>query len=192
MRKLHCVLYSALILFLLLPQLSPAQTKQQNHGGRIETSYDGFSHETVMTLQKMRISCAGVKDTFKDACISMMVSLHCRGVQAYYVNYVTLHLMFETKAWDQRHAMDQRQLSVVVNNETLRLGEMKLISQNVSESLTETLGITFPYDSFKKITEAQFVELQVGPSRFMLRNKNIEALRDLNSRVVVAKPTESN
>jgi hypothetical protein len=198
MRKLHRLFYSALILLLLVPQVEPAsisraQTKQQNHGGKIETSYDGFSHETVMSLQKMRVSCEGMKNTFKDACVSMMVSLHCRGVQAYYVNHVTLHLMFETRAWDQRHPIDQRQLSVVVNNETLRLGQMKLISQTTSESMTETLGITFPYDSFKKITEAQFVEVQVGSSRFMLRNKNIEALRDLNSRVVNAvKPAESD
>jgi len=75
---------------------------------------------------------------------------------------------------------------------------MKLISQNVSDSMTdararETLGLTFSYDLFKKIAEAQFVEVQVGASRFMLRNKNIEALRDLNSRVVNAvKPADSN
>ena len=204
MRKLHCVFYSALILFLFLPQVEPgsislAQTKQQNHGGKIETSYDGFSHETVMTLQKMKVSCEGIKNTFKDdLCVSMMVSLHCLGVQAFHVNYVTLHLMFETNAWDQRHPIDQRQLSVVVNNETLRLGQMKLIGQNVSDSMTdararETLGLTFSYDLFKKIAEAQFVEVQVGASRFMLRNKNIEALRDLNSRVVNAvKPADSN
>lgn len=198
MRKLHCVFYFALILFLLVAHVDPAsvslaQTKQQNHGGKIETSYDGFSHETVMTLQKMRVSCEGIKNTFNNACVSMMVSLHCRGVQAYYVNYVTLHFMFETRAWDQRHPIDQRELSVVVNNETLRLGQMKLISQNVDDAMTETLGITFPYAAFKTITEAQFVEVQVGTSRFMLRNKNIEALRDLNGRVVnVAKPAESN
>ena len=198
MRKLHCVFYSALILFLFVPQVGPtsvslAQTKQQSHGGKIESSYDGFSHETVMTLQKMKVSCDGIKNTFKDACVSMMVSLHCLGVQAFHVNYVTLHLMFETRAWDQRHPIDQRQLSVVVNNETLRIGQMKLISQTTSESMTETLGITFPYDAFKKIAEAQFVEVQVGASRFMLRNKNLEALRDLNARVVnPVKPADSN
>ena len=138
----------------------------------------------------MRISCNGIKNTFKDACVSMMVSLHCRGVQAFHVNYVTLQLMFETKAWDQRHAIDQRHLSVVVNNETLRLGQMELISQDGGETMdnmTETLGIRLPYEAFKKIAGAQFVEVQVGPSRFMLRNKNLEALRDLNARVVDAK-----
>lgn len=193
MRKASYVSYCALILLLLVLSVCPdsastaAQSAAASHGGKIASTYDGFNHETVMSLQKMRISCNGIKNTFKDACVSMMVSLHCRGVQAFHVNYVTLQLMFETKAWDQRHAIDQRQLSVVVNNETLRLGQMKLISQDVGDNMTETLGITLPYEAFKKIAGAQFAEVQVGPSRFMLRNKNLEALRDLNGRVVDAK-----
>lgn len=193
MRKLNCLSGCGLLLLLLVSPIwsdsgsRAAQSKAISHGGKIETTYDGFSHETVMSLQKMRISCSGIKDTFKDACVSMVVSLHCRGVQAFHVNYVTLQLIFETKAWDQRHAINQRQLSVVVNNETLRLGEMKLISQQTGDSMTETLAITFPYDIFKQIAAAQFAEMQVGPSRFLLRNKNLEALRDLNGRVVIKK-----
>jgi hypothetical protein len=49
--------------------------------------------------------------------------------------------------------------------------------------MTETLGIEFPYETFKKMAAAQFVEMQVGPTRFMLRNKNLDAFRDLNNRV---------
>ena len=179
---------TAILLLLVLPlcsnpDLGLAQSKSP-HGGKIDTSYDGFSHETVISLQKMRVSCDGIKAMNKNACVSIAVSLHCLGVQAYNVNYVTLQLMFETSAWDQRHAIDQRNLSVVVNNETLRVGQMKLLSQSVNESMTETLAITFPYDTFKKMADAQFVEMQVGPSRFMLRNKNLEALRDMDRRVV--------
>src|SRR5262245_130808 len=145
------VFYGAAILLLsLLPLCSNPDSglAQSTHGGKIQTSYDGFSHETIISLQKMRVSCEGAKSTFKNACVSMAVSLHCRGVQAYQVDYVTLEFMFETREWDQRHAMDQRSLSVVVNNDTLRIGQMKLMSQSVDDSMTETLGITFPYDSF--------------------------------------------
>jgi hypothetical protein len=178
-----------ILLFVLLTLCSnPGSGMAQSnpsHGGKIEVSYDGFNHETVISLQKMRVSCDGVKGLNKNECVSIAVSLHCLGEQAYKVNYVTLQLMFATSAWDQRHAMDQRNLSVVVNNETLRVGQMKLVSQSVNESMTETLGITFPYEIFKKMADAQFVEMQVGPSRFMLRNKNLEALRDMDKRVVV-------
>ena len=184
-RVYGCIL---ILLFLLLPLCAnPANSIAQSkstHGGKIEVSYDGFNHETVISLQKMRVSCDGIKAMNKNACVSIAVSLHCLGEQAYKVNYVTLQLMFATSAWDQRHAMDQRNLSVVVNNETLRVGQMKLISQSVNESMTETLGITFPYEIFKKMAGAQFVEMQVGPSRFMLRTKNLDALRDMDSRVV--------
>jgi len=188
MRKVNCVFCCALLLLLLAgPRTSsaPAQTKA-NHGGKIGTTYDGINHETVMRLDRMAISCAGIKDSFNNGtCVSMMVSLHCPGVQAFHVKYVTLHLMFKTDAWDHRHTLEQRDLSVVVNNETLRLGRMKLISQDTDAKMMETLGIEFPYEVFQKISAGQFVEMQVGPSRFMLRNKNVDALRDLNNRVVV-------
>lgn len=193
MNKAICVLGCALILLLQVPGSSTksigAPSGEAKHGGKIEVKYDGFNHETVMSLRKMRISCAGIKEAFKGApsCVSIMVSLHCRGTQAFHVNYVNLQLMFETKDWDQRHPVDQRELSVVVNNETVRLGRMNLISQSVDDNMTETLGITFPYEAFKKITQAQFVEMQVGHSRFALREKNLDALRDLNARVVVTK-----
>ncbi|HEX7295153.1 MAG TPA: hypothetical protein VF251_05330, partial [Pyrinomonadaceae bacterium] len=142
------------ISLLLLTSFDPAAARAQsnsNHGGKIETTYDGFSHETLIKLQKMRVSCEGIKSTFKNACVSMSVSLHCLGVQAYKVNHVSMELMFETREWDQRHALDQRALSVVVNNETLRVGQMKLISQTVNDSMTETLGIEFPYETFKQM-----------------------------------------
>jgi len=179
---------ASIFVLLLLPLwLNPSAGRAQsnsNHGGKIETTYDGFSHETLIRLQKMRVSCDGIKSTFKNACVSISLSLHCLGVQAYKVNYVSMQLMFETTEWDQRHPLDQRMLSVVVNNETLRVGQMKLISQAVNDSMTETLGIEFPYETFKKMAAAQFVEMQVGPTRFMLRNKNLDAFRDLNNRVV--------
>ena len=186
MSKVNYLFCCALIfLALIVPGFTIAQTRA-NHGGKIGTTYDGINHETIMRLDRMPISCAAsIKDTFnKGTCVSMMVSLHCPGIQAFHVKYVTLHLMFKTDAWDQRHTPEQRDLTVVVNNETLRVGRMNLISQETNAKMTETLGIEFPYEMFKKISAGQFVEMQVGPSRFMLRNKNLDALRDLNNRVV--------
>src|SRR4030095_3642456 len=150
---------ASICVLLLLPLCSTPTTgiaqSQSTHGGKIEVSYDGFNRETVISLQKMRVSCEGIKAMNKSACVSIAVSLHCLGEQAYKVNYVTLQVMFATSAWHDRHALDQRNLSVVVNNETLRVGQMKLISQTFKESMTETLGITFPYEIFKKLAGAQ-------------------------------------
>jgi len=176
---------ASIVVLLLLPLCFSAATgrPQSNHGGKIQTTYDGFTQETIVSLQKMRISCDGIKSTFKNACVSVSVSLHCSGVQASKVDYVSMQLMFETSAWDERHALDQRTLVIVANNETLRVGKMKLMSQAVNDSMTETLGIEFPYETFKKMAAAQFVEMEVGPTRFMLRNKNLDAFRDLNNRV---------
>lgn len=153
------------------------------HGGQIESNYDGFNHETVVKLRKMKVTCAGKKGSFKDTCVSMIASLHCPGIQLDYVRYVTLQLNFETKDWDQRHPRDQRNLMVVADGETLKLGRMELVSQNVDTLMSEVLQVTMPYRTFRKIALAQLIEVQVGNSRFELREKNLAALRDLNNRV---------
>src|ERR1051326_5761812 len=106
---------------------APAAQKPVNHGGKIDSKYDGFNHETVLRLQKMKVTCDGVKDNFvKDACVSIEVSLHCPGVQLNYVRNVTLQIMFENKDWVHGHPLDQRDLGVVVETEALRLGRMQL------------------------------------------------------------------
>ena len=102
-----------------IPQAPPEPVK---HGGKIETKYDGFNYETVMRLRKMKVNCDGFKDKFKDACVSIEVSLHCPGTQVNYVKHVTLQVVFENKDWVHFHPPDQRDLTVVTDTETLRLG----------------------------------------------------------------------
>ncbi|SRR6266498_1135653 len=154
-----------------------------DHGGKIESRYDGFSHETVVTLSKMRITCGSVEENFKDACVSFVAALHCPGIQLDYVRVASLQLIFQTKAWDQRHPLNHRQLSVVADGETLRIGQMKLISESVNTLMTEVLEVTMPYPVFVKIARARVVEMRVGNSEFELRSENVAALRDLNNRV---------
>ncbi len=48
------------------------------------------------------------------------------------------------------------------------------------------LELNVPYESFKKLALAASVELAVGRTAFELREKNVAALRDLNSRVGAA------
>lgn len=159
------------------------KSQAPDHGGKIESRYDGFNHETIVTLNKMRITCGRVKGNFKDACVSFVAALHCPGIQLDNVRYASLQLIFQTKDWDQRHPLDQRQLSVVADGDTLRLGQMKLVSQNVDTLMTEVLEVTVPYAVFTKIARAQAVEMKVGNTEFELRQQNLAALRDLNNRV---------
>jgi hypothetical protein len=161
-----------------------------NHGGRIETKYDGFNLETVIRLQKMSVTCSSFKEKFKDACASIDVVMHLPGAQLDKVRYVTFQIIFETKNWDQAHGFDQRDLSIVADLETFRFGRMRLVPRTntlLSETMVETLETTVPYPIFKKIAMAQFVELQVGRSRVQLKEKNRAALRDLNSRIITTQ-----
>src|SRR5258708_2132315 len=88
-------------------QVSAPQHKvKANHGGKIESKYDGFRGETVVTLKKMAITCGsykGLNGAGKDTCVSLVASLHFPGEQLERATYVGLILLFETKDWDKRH-----------------------------------------------------------------------------------------
>ncbi len=178
------ILLMCLTLTCLQPAALQALPPVSDHGGNIESKYDGFNHETIITLKKMKVTCAGTKGNFKDACVSVVASLYCPGIQLDYVRYARLQLIFQTKDWDQRHPVDQRELSVVADGETIRLGRMMLASQSTDVLMTEVLEAMVPYKTFKQIAYAQVVEMQVGKSKFELREKNLLAFRDLNNRVM--------
>ena len=175
----------------------PAQTPAPaptpiNHGGKIETAYDGFAHETVVSLKRMSVTCEagrGMESRFKNLCIRLEAALHCPGRQLEYVRRATLRLTFEVKDWDVRHSPGERDLSAVADGETFRLGRMNLRSQAVgegwlAEDSKETLEISVPHDTFLKLARANYVELSVGKTTFPLRDKNLAALRDMNNRVM--------
>ena len=173
-----------------IPQTPPEPVK---HGGKIETKYDGFNYETVMRLRKMKVNCDGLKETFKDACVSIEVSLHCPGTQVNYVRHVMLQVVFENKDWVHFHPPDQRDLIVVTDSETLRLGRMNPVSTSrpgTWDTKVEILEAKISYENFKKIALSQTVGIQVGSDALELREKNRAALKDLNNRVIVA-PTNA-
>jgi hypothetical protein len=164
-----------------------------DHGGKIDMKYDGFNSETVVTLKKMRITCGaakGLQSTFHDTCVSFVASLHCPGVQLDYVRYAKLQLIFESKSWAGGHGHDERELIVVADGESLKLGTMALTKHSIETSqlidvMREALELSLPYETFSKIARADVVEMKVGKSTFALQQKNIDALRDLNNRVKI-------
>lgn len=175
------------IVLLFQPVVTRAQSPAVKHGGKIETRYDGFNYETLARLRKMKVSCDGVGDMFKDACVSIDVTLHFPGSQFNYVRNVALQVIFENKDWVRTHPPEQRDLSISTESETFRFGRMSLITNKKPgqwDSKIEVLEATIPYEAFKKIAQATQVEIKVGPGAVALRDKNVAALRDLNSRVL--------
>ncbi|HVF44408.1 MAG TPA: hypothetical protein VM936_15395 [Pyrinomonadaceae bacterium] len=161
-----------------------------DHGGKIETNYDGFAHETVVALRKMRVACANAEGSgdLKNVCVSLQAALHCPGKQLDYVRRATIRLTFEAKDWDRGHPPNERDLTAVADGETIRLGRMTLMSKEVgegwvAEKMKETLEAVVPYATFVKLARASYVEFSVGKTAFALRDKNVAALRDMNNRV---------
>ena len=188
MKKLALVLACATVM-VFQPTAALPQEEPLKHGGKIETKYDGFNHETVMRLRKMKVNCDGFKDKFKDACVSIEVALHCPGTQLNYVKQVTIQVVFANKDWVHLHPPDQRDLAIVTDTETLRLGRMTHPAKRPGtwDTKEETLEATIPYEMFKKIALSQTIEIQVGRDAVELRRNNVAALKDLNSRVLPPK-----
>ena len=177
------------LVVLFLPSATRAQSAAPKHGGKIESRYDGFNYETLAQLRKMKVSCDGVGDMFKDSCVSIDVTLHFPGSQFNYVRNVTLQVIFENKDWVRIHPPEQRDLSISTESQTFRFGRMGLITRKQPgtwDSKIEILEATIPYEAFKKISQATQVDIKVGPGSVTLRDKNVAALRDLNSRVIPA------
>lgn len=190
MKKLVLILSVSAVLLLQPAGALPQEQKPINHGGKIETKYDGFNYETVMRLRKMKVTCDGFKDKFKDACLSIDVSLHCPGTQLNYVKHVTLQVVFDNKDWVHLHPPDQRDLTVVTDTETLKLGRMTPVSKGETgtwDTKVETLELQIPYAMFKKIALSQRAQIQVGKDAAELRDKNMLALKELNSRVIAVE-----
>jgi hypothetical protein len=189
MKKLVLTLSCAAVLLFQPAGALPQEQKPLNHGGKIEMKYDGFNYETIMRLKKMKVSCDGFKDKFKDACVSIEVTLHCPGTQINYVREVTLQVFFENQDWVHLHPPDQRDLSVVIDTETLRLGNMTPVSAQIGkwDTKVETLEAKISYVAFKKLASSRTAAIQVGQSSVELRDKNIAALKDLNNRIVTAE-----
>jgi hypothetical protein len=124
--------------------------------------------------------------------VSIDVTLHFPGSQFNYVRNVTLQVVFENKDWVRIHPLEQRDLSISTELETFRFGRMRLITNKKPgtwDTKIEVLEATIPYEAFKKIAQATQVEIKVGPGAVILRDNNVAALRDLNSRV---NPASSN
>lgn len=190
MRRLMFVFGCSLVLF----SANAHAQSPVKHGGKIESKYDGFTYETLLRLQKMKVSCDGIKDKFTDACVSIEVTLHMPGMQLNYVRNVTLQVVFEHQDWVRMHSPEERNLSISTYDKTFRLGRMELITNKKSgqwDTKIERLQATIPYDTFKQIIGSDTIEIQVGKDSVMLREKNIAALRDLNNRALTPSNTVS-
>jgi hypothetical protein len=194
MKKLVLILSCSAVLLFQPAGALPQQQKPIDHGGKIETKYDGFTYETVMRLKRMKVSCDGFKDKFKDTCVSIEVALHCPGTQINYVRHVTLQVVFENKDWVHLHSPDQRDLSVVIDTETLRLGTMTPVAATTGswDTKVERLEAQISYQAFKKIASSQTAAIQVGKTSVELRDKNLLALKDLGSRVIGAEKNSAS
>lgn len=73
-----------------------------------------------------------------------------------------MQIIFQADDWDQRHSLSQRDLSIVADGVTYRVGRMTLAGLSTDTLMTETLEVTLSYATFVKIAKAEVVENESG------------------------------
>ena len=79
----------------------------------------------------------------------------------------------------------ERTLQFILDGEPLKLGPMPSVKEvTTGHSLvTQGLMLNVPYETFKRITSAKKVDVNLGPLRFQLTSQNLQDLRDLQTRM---------
>jgi hypothetical protein len=177
-----------IILFLILaPNIMTTSAQTLKHGGKYESSYDGFKGETIVRLKKMRINCGkmlGVKDVLKNLCINFETAIIYPGRQFEAPGKVRLTLILETKDWQSRF---DRNLSIALDNRSVNLGKMSLIKSQVDtdkalDVMRHIYETEFSFELLNKIVTSKKVAMKLGPLEFELTEKNLAALYDLAKR----------
>jgi hypothetical protein len=79
----------------------------------------------------------------------------------------------------------ERTLVMTLDGEAFKLGPMPVVKEVVTgySLMTQGLMLGVPYEVFSKIANAKRVEVQLGPLRFNLTDRNVQDLRDLQARM---------
>jgi hypothetical protein len=102
MRKFVSLLVCGLVILVYSARSLATKTHQSRRKDSKRSTMDS-PLETIMKLRKMKVSCDGSKDNFKEACVSIELGLHCPGTQVSHVGSVSLQLIFETADWNHAH-----------------------------------------------------------------------------------------
>lgn len=199
-------------LFLATILLSPAvfaqssaqtkpPTRKFKHNSKVETIYDKTKDQTTTYLRPMTI--ASVKGTL-DARIwnegkrvenipSEKIWLTAYFVSPGKVLTKPQNVVLGFRSWtmDQTKYDNDRSLAINLDGVSTSLGQMELLERRVDPNMQlsdhryyfESLEMPLPYETFLRITNASTVKVSVGGTELVLGNENLEAFRDLLSRI---------
>lgn len=176
-------------------------TRKFKHNSKVETIYDKTKNQTTTYLRPMTIASA--KGTL-DAQIwnegkrienipSAKIWLTAYFVSPGKVLTKPQNVVIGFRSWtmDKTKYDNDRSLVINLDGASTSLGPMELLERRVDPNMQlndhryyfESLEMPLPYETFLRITNASTVKVTVGGTELLLGNENLEAFRDLLSRI---------
>jgi hypothetical protein len=154
------------------------------HDGKFQATYDRAQDRTVVAFMPYV-----VKVNHDDAYESVAITagfIHPGQVLTSRPQFVEFGVLSQSRGgWEFEQDKD-RELSLVIDGETINVGVMKLITARRFTLgrlyYREDLGYTMPYEGFMRMASAKKVSVKVGRTELKLKNEHLEALRELASR----------
>lgn len=150
------------------------QKRSFSHSETIVNEYDRTNGLTTVRLKPMTVS--------KDSTSEMtLAALFVQGGATKQVGFITLQFISISGEWQFRN---EREFSLLLDNQRVNYGQLNLdIAKVINNVAVESLSINLQYQDFRRITDAKLVQGKLGRKDFMLQENQLEALRDLVSRI---------
>ncbi|MCA1565658.1 MAG: hypothetical protein LC803_08460 [Acidobacteria bacterium] len=184
--KYRLILAVALVFACVAPvaaQGTGAKSKFK-HDGKFQATYDRAQDRTVVAFQPYIVTY-NFHDTRESVAITAGF-IHPGQALTSRPQFIEFGVLSQSRGgWEFEQEKD-RELSLVIDGETVNLGPMKLITARRftlgALYYREDLGFTMPYEGFARVASAKKVSVKVGRTELKLKNEHLEAMRDLISR----------
>ena len=167
-----------LVLFLFLAAGAIAQepSSKFKHDGKIEVLFDEKKNETTIRLNEMKIF-ESESETLSIIVVGSFEGKKQTGSPS--------ELLFVLNASSkQRRYQIEPQITVTADGEVIRTRQMKNYgARNDKGQIIEPLLTMMPYEIVVKMANAKKVTLKIGTTDYEMTANNLEALRDVVSRL---------
>lgn len=166
------------------------------HRGKIQSRYDAATNKTQVVLNPYNVE---VVDTTEVIASRQYFSIMCGFVyegkkRSGSPETIELHIISDGTRGFNFTETQNRVLSIDIDKELIRLGEMKLVSSRqyaygsstaraARSGYMEELSIILTYQGLLKIADGKNVTLLLNGEKIHLKKEHLEALRDLASRM---------
>ena len=167
------------------------------HNSKVEKIYDKVKNQTTVYLRPMTLRY--IKSSVEARIISEsrtdFLPADMLHMTAYFVSPgkvlvkpESVVIGFRSQALDQTKYAGKPTLSIKFDNSSLNLGSVEVTERRIdglgsNQYVLQSFELPIPYETFRRITNAQKVTIRLASDEFELSSEHLEAFRDLLSRI---------